>query len=90
MRPLQLLLITSSILGPNTLLSTLFSDIPKLCFLLMWNTVFHTHTKQEKLLNRFVLKRHSFYICRKLPNAATNDTVFGASQFSNLGRLTVT
>ena len=38
---------TSSLLGPNILLSTLFSDTLSLRFSLMSATKFHTHTKQQ-------------------------------------------
>jgi len=34
--------VTSSVLGPNILLSTLFSVLP-----LRWDTMFHTHSKQQ-------------------------------------------
>jgi hypothetical protein len=38
--------VTSSLLGPNILLSTLFSNVLSLYLPLMWDTTFHTHTKQ--------------------------------------------
>jgi len=34
-------------IGPNIILSTLFSNFPNLCSSLMWETKFHTHTKHE-------------------------------------------
>jgi hypothetical protein len=51
----QLLIIQSSpashhfLLGPNTPVSTLFSDTSISVFPLVWDTKFHTRTKQEKV-----------------------------------------
>jgi len=42
--------VTSSLLGTNTLLSTLFSNTPNLISPSMWATKFHTHTKQQAKL----------------------------------------
>ena len=41
-------LATSYLLGPNILLNTLFSNTLSLHFSLMWETKFHTHTKQQE------------------------------------------
>jgi hypothetical protein len=38
---------TSSHIGPNILHSTLFSNNLSLCSSLVWETKFHTHTKQQ-------------------------------------------
>jgi hypothetical protein len=39
--------VASSLLGPNILLSTLFSNTLSLCSSSVWETKFHTHTKQQ-------------------------------------------
>ena len=42
--------VTSSLLGPNILLYTLFSNTLSLVLPSMWATKFHTHTKQQAKL----------------------------------------
>jgi hypothetical protein len=39
-------LVTSALLDPDIVLRTLFSNALGLCSSLMWETKFHTHTKQ--------------------------------------------
>jgi hypothetical protein len=42
--------VTSSLLGPNILLNTIFSTPSAYVPLSTWATKFHTHTKQQEIL----------------------------------------
>jgi hypothetical protein len=52
--------VTSSLLGPYIRLRTLFWNTLSLCSALMWETKFHTHTKQAAELRPIYLKQALF------------------------------
>jgi hypothetical protein len=59
---------TFFVLGPYVLLSTLFSDTGSRCFSLMWNTRFHSHTKQRVKLLFYIFYSFKFLEMRRKDN----------------------